>query len=87
LATKAGFGKFSRMQNEALLIIRFVASAVFLGALCTGFYLLKNYHRLFGTDADMPSEGPSSRAYSQLQVFVILAHVLVASGAFALMLH
>ena len=75
------------MQNEAILLIRIVASVVFIAALFAGYYLLKNYQKLFGVDPNMPSEGPSSRAYSQVQVFAIWAHVLFASGAFALLVH
>lgn len=75
------------MQNESFLVFRIIAGAVFFAALYTGYYMLKNYQKLFGVDPDMPSEGASSRAYSQVQLFVVLAHVLVGSAAFALLLH
>jgi hypothetical protein len=75
------------MPQEAVLLIRLVAFAVFLATLCVGYFLLKNYQRLFGVDPKMPSEGPSSRAYSQVQVFAIWAHVLFASLAFAIFVH
>ena len=52
-----------------------------------GAVMFKNYQKLFGVDPNMPSEGASSRAYLQVQVFAIWAHVLVASGAFALLVH
>ena len=82
-----GGGKIRHMQNEAVLVIRLLSSGVFLAALYAGYYMFKNYQRLFGVDPNMPSEGPSSRAYSQVQVFAIWAHVLIASGAFALLVH
>ena len=72
------------MTNEAVILFRVLASAVFIGTLCAGWYLLRNYQTLFGVDPSMPSEGASSRAYSQVQVFVIWAHVLFASAAIAL---
>lgn len=75
------------MQNEAVIVIRLIASGVFIAALYAGYYMLRNYQKLFGVDPNMPSEGPSSRAYSQVQVFTIWAHVLLASGAFALLAH
>jgi hypothetical protein len=75
------------MPNELVLLLRVVASGVFITALFAGYYMLKNYQRLFGVDPNMPSEGRSSRAYSQVQVFSIWAHILFASGAFALLLH
>jgi hypothetical protein len=36
---------------------------------------------------NVPSENDSARSYSQMQIFAIWAHVLFASGAFALLLH
>jgi hypothetical protein len=75
------------MQNESVLLIRLVAIGVFIAALYAGSYLFTNYQRLFGVDPNMPSEGASSRAYSKVQVFAIWAHVVLASGAFALLVH
>jgi heme/copper-type cytochrome/quinol oxidase subunit 3 len=75
------------MQNEALVVFRILATLVFFGTLYAGYFLFRNYERLFGVDPNMPSENGSSRAYSKVQVFAIWAHVLFASGAFALMLH
>ena len=75
------------MQNEILLFARIVFTGLFLVSLLAGAYLLKNYHRIFGVDRNMPSEGPSSRAYSKVQVFSIWAHATVLTGAFALLLH
>ncbi|HEV7867786.1 MAG TPA: hypothetical protein VGO90_08905 [Chthoniobacteraceae bacterium] len=75
------------MPNELVFLLRLVASGVFVVALYAGYYMFKNYERLFGVDPNMPSEGQSSRAYSQVQVFAIWSHILLASGAFALLLH
>ncbi|MEO8351703.1 MAG: hypothetical protein ABI680_08225 [Chthoniobacteraceae bacterium] len=75
------------MQNDFFLIFRILAALIFLASLYAGYYMLKNYQKLFGVDPNMPSEGASSRAYSQVQVFSIWAHVLLGSGAAALFLH
>ncbi len=75
------------MQNDTFIVFRILASVVFFAALYAGYYMLRNYQRLFGVDPNMPSEGASSRAYSQVQVFSIWAHVLLGSGAAALLLH
>ena len=75
------------MQNEIFLFARVVFTGLFLVTLFAGVYLFKNYEKLFGVDPDMPSEGPSSRAYSKVQVFSIWAHATVLTGAFALLLH
>ena len=72
------------MQSE-LLFFRLIALGVFIAALYAGYYMLKNYQKLFGIDPDMPSEGASSRAYFQVQVFVVWAHIVVGSGACALL--
>lgn len=75
------------MQNDPFLLFRILAAGVFFASLFAGFYLLKNFQRLFGVDPNMPSENGSARAYSKVQIFSIWAHVVAASGAFALLLH
>jgi hypothetical protein len=75
------------MQNDILIVFRVLASVVFFASLYAGYYMLKNYQKLFGVDPTMPSEGSSSRAYSQVQAFAIWAHVFLGSGAAALLLH
>ncbi len=75
------------MQNEVFLLFRVLAAAVFLAMLYAGYYMLKNFEKLFGVDPNIPSENASARAYSKVLVFSIWAHALLASGAFALLLH
>ena len=48
-----------------ITVLRFVAALIFFASLYAGYYTLKNYQKLFGLNPDMPSEGSSSRAYSQ----------------------
>ena len=75
------------MQNEIMLFARVIFGGLFLVTLFAGAYLFVNFEKIFGVDPDMPSEGPSSRAYSKVQVFSIWAHATVLTGAFALLLH
>ena len=75
------------MQNEVFLLFRVLSAVVFLATLYAGYYMLKNFERLFGVDPNVPSENASARAYSKVLVFSIWAHALLASGAFALLLH
>lgn len=75
------------MENDILSIFRAIAAAVFFSALYAGYLMLKNFEKLFGVDPNIPSENSSARAYSMIQIFVIWAHVVVASAAFALLLH
>ena len=68
-------------------ILQMIAGLIFFVTLYIGYYMWKNYEKLFGVDRTMPSENGSARAYSKIQVFSLWAHLLVASGAFALLLH
>lgn len=75
------------MQNELILFFRLLAATGFFVVLGVGVWMGLNYQRLFGVDPQMPSENSSSRAYSQVQIFTLWAHALVATAAFALFLH
>lgn len=75
------------MSTDAFQFVRVIFTFLFIGTLVAGVYLLRNYERLFGKDPNMPSENSSSRAYSKLQIFVIWAHAVALTGAFALLLH
>lgn len=75
------------MQNDAFLFARILFAGLFFLSLVAGFYMAKNFQKLFGVDPNMPSEGPSSRAYSKVQVFSVWAHATILFGAFALLLH
>jgi hypothetical protein len=75
------------MRNETFMVIRILASGAFIAALYAGYYLLKNYKKLFGVDPNMPSETPGSRSFGATLVFLIWAHVLIGSVACALALH
>jgi len=75
------------MQSDPFTVFRFLAGLVFFATLYGGYYMLKNFQKLFGADPEIPSENGSARGYRNLQIFVIWAHILFASGAFALFLH
>lgn len=76
------------MVNESFfLLVRFVFSGLFVATILIGFYLWRNYERLFGVDPNMPSENGSARAYSKVQVFSVWTHVFLLTGAFAFLLH
>lgn len=75
------------MQNNALLTLQLISSALFILLLFGGVWILKNYQKLFGVDPDMPSENSSSLTYNKLQVITIWLHALLLTGAFALLLH
>ena len=74
------------MPIDISLLFRLAAFSIFLVTLYAGYYMLKNYQRLFGVDPDLPGEGQSARAYFKVQIFAIWAHVLLGSGAAAILL-
>jgi hypothetical protein len=77
-------------MNQTQIFIRVLQcffSALFVGTLLLGGYLLVNRERIFGKDADVPGDNTSSRAYNAVQVFVVWAHAAVLTGAFAVGLH
>ena len=75
------------MQNDALFLFRMIFTGLFFATLVVGYYIFKNYQRLFGVDPNIPSENGSARAYSKVQVFSIWIHAVLLTGAFALLLH
>lgn len=64
--------------------IRFVFTLLFFGTLLAGAYLVRNHNRLFGPSAGGNS---SERSYSAMQAYVIWAHAVALTGAFAFLLH
>lgn len=75
------------MQDDVLLLFRFIFIGLFIGTLLAGVYMFKNFQRLFGVDPNIPSENGSARAYSKVQVFSVWIHAVLLTGAFALLLH
>ena len=75
------------MQDDVLILFRLIFTGLFVATLFAGFYLFKNYQRLFGVDPNIPSENGSARAYSKVQIFSVWIHAVLLTGAFALLLH
>lgn len=75
------------MEHEFLTVMRIIFTGLFVVTLGVGVYLVKNHQKLFGTDANVPSENGSARALGKVQVWSLWAHALAASAAFALLLH
>jgi hypothetical protein len=75
------------MQNNALLVLQLISTALFILLLFVGVWIFKNHQRLFGRDKDMHSENSSSLTYNKLQVIALWLHALLLTGGFALLLH
>ena len=75
------------MPAEAILFFRIVAATAFFTTLLATYFVIRNSHRLFGGSAHSASENSSTRLYAKFLVYAALAHALVLSASFALMLH
>jgi hypothetical protein len=84
LARFSGNGSLAGMQHGTVILLRLFFIMLFLGTLFAGLWVLKNYNRFCGVDESQPSENSSARAYSRMQIIVVLAHALLLFGAFAL---
>lgn len=62
--------------------LRAISLVGLLITLVMGWYLRKNYHRLFGVDPNSPSETSGQRLYSSTQIFSVW---LFCVGLFVLM--
>ncbi len=72
------------MEHSLFAVMQVLFAILFFVTLGVGLYLAKNHKRIFGADAQIPSENGSARALGSVQIWSIWAHVLIASGAFAL---
>lgn len=73
-------------MQDPMFFFRMIFTGLFFATLVAGFYIFKNFQKLFGVDPNIPSENSSARAYSKVQVFSIWIHAVLLTGAFALML-
>ena len=74
------------ISHHASLVFQILTVVVFLITAVAGVYLFRNYQKLFGVDPNMPSENASSRTYTKVMVFTVWAHLLILSGAAALLM-
>jgi hypothetical protein len=75
------------MQAEVFIVLRIIASLLFIGTLAAGYFLFKNYDRLFGADPSMPGDNEGARGLNKVQVIVIWLHFVAITGGFAFLLH
>jgi hypothetical protein len=72
---------------EFFLFVRFFFGVLFVGTLVVGYFLYKNYDRMFGPDPAFPGETGGARSLNKTQVFVIWLHFVLITGGFAFCLH
>jgi hypothetical protein len=72
----------NHMQTE--MIVRIVFSGLFIGVLAAGYYLFKNFEKLFG---EGPYENSGASGLNKVQVIAIWFHALIITAAFAFFGH
>ena len=68
------------MQTDPLFFFRIVSGFGLVVTIIGAIFVIKNSGRLFGVDADVPSETAGARAYGQLLVYGVLAHAVIFCG-------
>jgi hypothetical protein len=68
------------------LIVRIVFGVLFVATLVAGFFLFKNFDKLFGPDPNSPSDNEGARGLNKVQFIAIWLHALALTGAFAFLL-
>lgn len=68
------------------IVVRIIFTGLFIGTLVAGFFLFKNFDKLLGADAQVPTDNSGSRGLNKVQVVVIWLHAVLLTGAFAFFL-
>ena len=84
MAPFPGCASLWHMQSD--IIIRSVFTVLFIGTLLIGFYLYRNFERLFGHDPEVPGDNIGARGLNKVQVLVIWLHAVALTGSFAFFL-
>jgi hypothetical protein len=74
------------MQDSVGVFLQSIFGGLFFLTLLVGAYLFKNDKVLFGPDRKVSSETESARSYNRMQVWVILVHLAIFLGLFAIFL-
>lgn len=69
------------METDPLFFFRIVAAIAFVLTGAGGVLVMRHSERLFGLDADVPSENASARSYSRLLFAAVFAHALLFFSA------
>jgi len=72
---------------EFFIYVRIFFGVLFIGTLVAGYYLFRNFERLFGHDPAFPGDTEGARGLNKVQVITIWLHALALTGAFAFLLH
>lgn len=72
---------------DIFIFVRIFFGVLFVGTLIAGYFLFKNFDKLFGPDPDAPGDNEGARGLNKVQVVAIWLHALGITGGFAFLLH
>ena len=58
---------------QPMSFINYFGVIILVALISGGFYLLKNWNKLFGIDPDLTSETPGARGYGKAQAALVIA--------------
>ena len=64
------------MQGDPFVVLRTIFAICLFVTLFGGVYLFRNFERLFGVYASIPSETDSARVYTKTEVTLVWASVV-----------
>ena len=75
------------LRDSAFLIFRIFCGVGLAATLATGWHIWKNFDRLLGVSAELPSETRGARGYNRTLVVAVWLHFLVFFTMGVLLLH
>jgi len=72
---------------DFFIFVRIFFGILFVGTLIAGYFLFKNFEKLFGSDPAFPGDTPGARSLNKAQVIIIWLHAVAITGGFAFLLH
>ncbi len=74
-------------STDFFIVFRVLSGILFVGTLVAGYFLFKNFDKLFGADPSMPGDNAGARGLNKVQVITIWLHLVAITGGFAFLLH
>ena len=74
-------------MNTVDVVVQMVFSGLFVAVLIAGFFLYRNFDKMFAADPAFPGDNIGARGLNKVQVITIWLHALALTGAFAFLLH
>ena len=75
-----------RVRMNVELVVRMVFGVFFVATLGGGYFLFRNFEKLFGRDPAVAGDNEGACVLNKVQAVVIWLHFLAITGGFALFL-